>query len=915
MIDHRGEKDGTPRRPGPATDEIDAQANALVERMRRPVDVRTRSESDDRPTDGFQDRSPPMPERLGRFRVTGRLGAGAMGIVFSAHDPLLDRDVAVKLMQPHRVSPMALARASREAQAMARLSHPNIVQVYGIGHHGDALYVAMEFIDGDTLAFWQESDAYDWTVILAAYRQAGLGLAALHEHGLVHRDFKPANAMRGSDGRVRVLDLGLVRETHDAVPPEVPAEVSEAASMSSEETETNAVLGTPAYMSPEQFLGEAVSPASDQFSFCIALYEALYGQRPFKGRTSIQLVEAIVDQRIEPAPSGSAVPARVFRALTKGLAHNPAARHGSMRELLDALEGGRRGRGWWLAGVGVAAFAVVGAFASTPGELVSAPCDGALAAKSAWDASARSGVLAQLGETSAALRELDAYAASLRDDAERACAEVEVQPGVGACQVRLAARLEEVAALLSTDIGPEVTPDALTSQLPSIGTCRLDQPPQRELDPAALTRVARLSQRAKGLAQTPERARALVLAQKAVEEAHQLGHAPAQIEALRARGEVFVRDSNYGRAADDFQAAYELSLSTRDDDRAAHAANAMVWVLLQMRDLDEAERWARVTRAAAERTNTDDPTLRAYALHRLGLVAMYRGDSQDALELMGNSLELWRAADEPREIGTVMADLQKVAADLGDLDASVAYAKDAVKIFRDNFGQNDRQLGTAYHNLGNALQNKGEDEAALEAYQRGYAARRASYGPKHLKTGVSAYAVATALVDTKEYEEAFRMLERARAALPEVHPARAASDMLEANVAQERGQTERALSLTNRALVSMETMYGADHPNIGLTRVNKATMLRTVGDFEGAVAEATMGLEVLVARLGAEHPMVARGLRSRGLALIELTRWSEALADLEQALSIQENVLGEDAEPVTELRKLLADTKRRSKQP
>ena len=913
MIDHRGEKDGVPRRPGPATDAIEGRANALIERMRAPVHAQTRSESDEPPTDGFEDRTPPMPDRFGRFRVLGRLGSGAMGIVFSAHDPLLDRDVAVKLMQPHRVSPMALARASREAQAMARVSHPNVVQVYGIGHHGDALYVAMEFVDGDTLAFWRESEDHDWTAVLAAYRQAGQGLAALHEHGLVHRDFKPANAMRGHDGRVRVLDLGLVRQTEDAVPPDVPAEVSESASVSSEQTETNAVLGTPAYMSPEQFLGEKVSPASDQFSFCIALYEALYGQRPFKGRTTIQLVEAIADQRIESPPSGSAVPNRVFRALSKGLARNPAARHGSMRELLDALEGRRRRPLLW-AGATVVALVIVGVAVPTERAPEPARCEAAEAVAAAWNDAAQMSLVA-VDQDGVAARELDAYAAELRDDAERACASALPSATTSACQQRLAARFDEVLTLMSGELEPGVTRVRLVEQLPAPSTCWGERITPRDADPAAFIRVARLAQKARGLSETPDKELAEATAQKAVEEAHRIGDPQAQIEAMRARAMVRIRSHQFELGLDDVRAAYDLALVIRDDDMAAQTANSMVWVLLQQRKLDEAERWARIAQAAVDRTGREDPSTRGYALHRLGLVKMHRGDSKEALDLMSQALQLWQAADDAREVGTVLSDLQQVAADLGDMDASLAYARDAVETYVEAFGENDPQLGTAYHNLGNAQQNLGQDEAALDAYQRAYENRVMGYGTEHPQVGISAYAVATALFDVGRQDEVSAWLDKTRRSMPKGHPALSAADMLEAQVAQALGDVDRALLLMNRALVEMESLYGADHPNVGQLRVNKAVLLRSTGEFDAALAETGLALDGLQARFGPKHPLVGRTLEAQGNVLLELERWDEAARDLQTALEIQLDVMGEDAEPVARLRAQLAKAKERATTP
>nr|WP_276603709.1 serine/threonine-protein kinase [Nannocystis pusilla] len=223
-------------------------------------------------------------ETIGRFTVLDRLGSGAMGAVYSAYDPKLDRKIALKLLHTRSQdnSSRGNTRLLREAQAMARLSHPNVVVVHDVGTHRQDVFLAMEFIRGKTLQAWSEERPRSWQEVVATYRQAGAGLAAAHAAGLVHRDFKPANAMVGEDGRVRVLDFGLCATTTARIEPnlragsgaELPLWVG------------REFVGTPAYMSPEQFRAEVVGAASDQFSFCVALYEALYGQRPFAGETT-----------------------------------------------------------------------------------------------------------------------------------------------------------------------------------------------------------------------------------------------------------------------------------------------------------------------------------------------------------------------------------------------------------------------------------------------------------------------------------------------------------------------------------------------------------------------------------------------------------------------------------------------------
>src|SRR5262245_37690244 len=208
-----------------------------------------------------------------------------MGVVYAAYDPELDRRVALKLLHAGG-SVEARKRLLREAQAMARLAHPNVIAVHDVGTWGDEVFVAMEFVEGPTLAERVRDEEPGWREVLDLYLQAGEGLAAAHVAGIVHRDFKPQNALVGRDGRVRVLDFGLARGT-GALPPREAEEGPDSGAapglLVTPLTRSGSRMGTPAYMSPEQFEGLPADELSDQFSFCVALYEALYGERPFGG--------------------------------------------------------------------------------------------------------------------------------------------------------------------------------------------------------------------------------------------------------------------------------------------------------------------------------------------------------------------------------------------------------------------------------------------------------------------------------------------------------------------------------------------------------------------------------------------------------------------------------------------------------
>lgn len=283
------------------------------------------------------------PVRVGRYLIIRRLGQGAMGVVYLAYDQKLDRKVALKMLRDDlAASPQGRARVQREAQAMAQVSHPNIAHVYEVGEGAGQLYIVMEYVTGSSLASWQRthaSGAASVEQILRIYVQAGEGLLAAHQAGLIHRDFKPDNVLVDEQGRARVVDFGLARALDGQ-----PALTAEATPLLTSEagvrlTQSGAILGTPGYMSPEQLSGREADARSDQFSFCVALYEALYRKLPFAGEdVGSYACEVLADRVLPPPPSE--VPLIVEHAILRGLSHDPGARFASMAELIAALRKG-----------------------------------------------------------------------------------------------------------------------------------------------------------------------------------------------------------------------------------------------------------------------------------------------------------------------------------------------------------------------------------------------------------------------------------------------------------------------------------------------------------------------------------------------------------------------------------------------
>ena len=292
----------------------------------------------------------------GRYEIVRRIGRGAFGAVFEARDPQLGRSVALKILHGFESGSGLQQQLLREAQAMAAVSHPNVVTVHDVGVHRGQAFVAMELVDGWPLGAWVEQEPRTWRAIVDVFRQAGRGLAAAHAEGLVHRDFKPDNVLVGRDGRVRVTDFGLARPLV-----ELSAEVASTDAADSKGTTRGGMgPGTPAYMAPELFSGNPADETTDQYAFCISLFEALHGRRPSKA-ASLQgvVAERLWAPTLDIRVSDRGEPRWLRKLIARGVSAEPSRRWPSMQQLVEALDGPRRRR-WLLgaAGMGLAAAVV-----------------------------------------------------------------------------------------------------------------------------------------------------------------------------------------------------------------------------------------------------------------------------------------------------------------------------------------------------------------------------------------------------------------------------------------------------------------------------------------------------------------------------------------------------------------------------
>ena len=577
--------------------------------------------------------------KVGRYAVLERVGAGGMGVVYRAHDPELRREVALKLLKAGRaVGPAAEKRRKRllrEARAMAQLSHPNVIPVYDVGVYGSGLYVAMEFVEGADAREWLKQVKPPWRRTLGVFRAAGRGLAAAHNAGLVHRDFKPANVLVGDDGRVRVLDFGLARAAVDEPEPEVAPEVLQDDTDSGHWSETltadGTILGTPVYMAPEQYAGKTADARSDQYSYCIALYEALYGRLPFAvGSIKQQARAKYRGQLLEP-PANSPVPRRLFEVLRRGLASKPKDRFASMPDLLRDLRTVHEDKpvapAWraWAAVGSVAAVTAAGVLVAalnqppTKTPAAAASCaDASEALAGTWDDAKQqelrqafidSGITDAEERWAPVAEGLDTHAMAWTRLHERACADEKSGDARGlALHTARTACLERHRIDLASFVAALEDPTTVVVQraaaavhaLPSLADCEDDamllsasDEPRSEL---ALELGERIG-RARALRTTgrPDAARREI--DTVIVEADAGQHRRIAARARIERASLDLGTGDYGKAERDLQAAYFDALASRHPRLAATAAIGLVDLLASRSRPTDARVWADHARA------------------------------------------------------------------------------------------------------------------------------------------------------------------------------------------------------------------------------------------------------------------------------------------------------------------------------
>jgi tetratricopeptide (TPR) repeat protein len=719
-----------------------------------------------------------------------------MGDVYSAYDPELDRKIAVKLVRAHsdkRVdSSEGRARLLREAQAIARLSHPNVVVVYDVGTFDDSVFIAMEYVDGQTVGYWRQYADRSWREVLEVFQSAGRGLAAAHQAGMVHRDFKPDNVMVTGDGQVRVMDFGLARQLMEGEerktstasrlatrraavaavagldpettvplgppPPESPSLSSSSLSSSSSRldarlTQTGAVLGTPAYMAPEQFAGKDTDARTDQFSFCVALYESLYGDRPFEGKSVPALMASVLAGEVQPPPPDTKVPAWLRRTILRGLQSHPDHRYPSMEALLEALARdpaqawrrrltmagallvgaavvGAAGAGWRAAHAGPGFCAAGAEHLVGVWEGAGTPSPRKQAVRRAFAATGKSYAENAFASAQQILdRYVGAWTAMYKDACE--ATHVRGEQSSEVLDLRMAClgeRLGRVRAL--TDVfaaaNGTVVENAVVaaSALPPLDRCadtkllRAVVPPPD--DPAKRARVEELKKElahVKVLGDSGQCAAAVEAGQRLIAAAQSVGYLPLEAESLNTLARSSGECMSVADAVRMHKQAVLAAAASHHDEAAAQAMIQLAFAEADRTpDVAQARTWVDLAEATLRGMSGSHLVLELWRLQALARVYSKEGRPHEALDTLQRARELAERIEGPEhpDVARVIGNIGLALQEMNRLEEALSYNRQAEQLAA-------RVLGPDHPIRSVVLGNEGEVLNGLHRYDEALA--------------------------------------------------------------------------------------------------------------------------------------------------------------------------------------------------
>lgn len=851
---------------------------------------------------------PELPRDVGRYAIEGSLGAGGMGTVLRGWDGRLERPVAIKLLRSARSRPSEehRARLQREAQALAALSHPNVVAVYEVGTHESSVFVAMELVAGQTLRAWVDAKDHTWQQTVAMLCQAGRGLAAAHAKGIVHRDFKPSNVIVGDDGRARVLDFGLATLDEDSTSMSDTESSDYAADAFADRlTMMGTVVGTPAYMAPEQFEGAVVTAKSDQFSFCVALWEALTTQRPFTGSTIRELQAALrANERRAPPSERADVPQRLLDIIDRGLALDPAQRWPTMHALLAALEGSIAPRNrlltWTIGGVLVGGAALSVALISNRDN----PCDAAEAEwERVWNEDARAGLEASEHPAQLdAVARMDAYGDSWIDAYNQVCerrGQTEDPRTFDLQMTCLRQRAKTTARALSVlseagDDGIERA-SAVVAGLPSVAVCI----EARETDPATslpanvgdAQTVSDLRGRldaTEAMATLGQLDEAATEAEEVLAQAGAMSFEPLVVEAQMRLGIVQSRRGRLSEARRVLESAFWAASEIPYDAVAAEAAIELAWLVgyLDGEHADGVE-WARHYQTISRRRGID-PTENAERV--LGPIYFDWDKLDEAQPYLEASLRRSKThQEEPHSIAIGHMNLANLYYEQGDGRSASEHFEQARALFNPLFPEGVPDTVLLDINQGGVLLDLfGEVEQAERLLERGVERSIEIHGEQHPTTALGLVKLAQLRSAQLRHEEAISIADRAIRAYEGIaSPSEAlGSSSVRAVALLQAGKLEESGQLWTKILEESRGSLGTSHMLTSAARYGQCLVASARSEFDEAAKACAAALakaptdpraETIRIRLTLANLELARGNAKQAQQLHAATRtWAVA---------------------------------------
>jgi tetratricopeptide (TPR) repeat protein/tRNA A-37 threonylcarbamoyl transferase component Bud32 len=852
---------------------------------------------------------------LGRFTLLERLGIGGMGVVWAAYDPRLDRKIALKFVRAELASRQTLARLEREAKALARINHPNVVAVHDIGIDRGEMYIAQEFVHGSQLGAWFAERPREVAEILAVFSQAGRGLAAAHAAGIVHRDFKPRNVLVGRDGRVRVADFGIAHP--DAA---VATGATHSPTADPALTATGQAAGTPRYMSPEQQGGEPCDARSDQFSFCLSLVEALYGGSAIAatGTPTVRLTAT------------AKIPARVRAALERGLHRDPNARFATMDALLDALERdrSRRWRGGPLAiAAGSLAVAAFGVGYAVEHDDRPSLCEGAdLKLAAVWNpflGAHIDQVFAVTGQADATLasrlarQALDHYGHAWVAMHTEACEAARVRGDQSedvmdrrmAC---LGARLEAIRAtvdvFLHADRKVVVDASRISSALPPLAECSdltalesivraPGDPLQREKVDEVRSRLAhvQVAVAARQLESTLADAEAVVAAARAT------GYGPVIAAALRQLGVVQTGLNQRTKAFANLRAGYVAAVASGDRVEGARIAAALteyVGVVEERRE--DALWWADMAHAQLQGLGEAGRDVTGTVELSYGTLLLKASRFDEAIAALDRARAIWTTTRDANDHG--LLDVALMRATASHHRGQVVDALAALRALRQRAEQ---VLGSSHPFLASIDKESATTLDRLQRYREAITQYRTAIAIVE-RSSTSALEraslhrdLAFELARVRDDAEALAEYRAALALETQASgPQSAAAARIHqglGTVFENQGNYRDALAEYEQALAMFKQTLGPDAPDTAHSYRNVGSVLQELGRRDEALVDLTNARDILIQALGRDHPEVADIRVSIATALDAKLELRQALAELEPALTVFEKAIGPDA--------------------